>query len=103
MTKTSKFGCCALVTVLLLVGLTACNKAADTSTAQTAAPVSTVADSDPAAGNLAPAGSSAPAPQVAQNDSTNYGNSAPPPDYSGQVSSAPPDSGYSDYDVQADA
>ena len=58
-----------------------------------------MADSDPAAGNLAPVDSSAP--QVAQNDSTNYGNSAPPPNYSSQA--APSDSGYSDYDVQADA
>jgi len=49
----------SLVIAILFAGLTACNKAGETSTAasspgQDQAPVSTVADSDPASGNLAP-------------------------------------------------
>jgi hypothetical protein len=73
MSRVTKLKCCTFVVAVTLAGLSGCNKTETPAQTQAAAqaPDSTVAaDSDPAAGNLAPV-SSAPASiapeQIAQN------------------------------------
>ena len=86
----------ALTAVLIFASLTACNRAPDASTAQTQAPTAApVADTDPAAGNLAPAGQSTAASQPSQysNSSQVAQNYPPATGYSSQ------NSNYSSYDV----